>query len=341
MRNDLTLAAAQELALIPHGATADRAGVATLLAWSRKAAGENPDAYSANTWRAYRASWSAFCAWAVERSVPVLPAAPEAVAAFLRHESEAERAVGTVKHRAVTISVYHRRARLADPCQHEDVQLFLRGMAKSRGTDQRQAKGLVQRAADRIADRINEPIAGAVSLKDLRDLALLLVGRDLLARANELVALTVDAVTINQDGIPVVRMRRCKTDTASKTYPLGLEAYAALQRWRTAAGITEGPLFRAIGKASKDRDGAVRDKAIGVRDVTRAIKRLAGEDYSSHSMRVGMAKDLANDNHELPAIMQAGGWKSPEMVSRYIADEEAGRMAVARYHADRAARRHK
>jgi hypothetical protein len=45
-------------------------------------------------------------------------------------------------------------------------------------------------------------------------------------------------------------------------------------------------------------------------------------------------QDLAKD-FELPAIMQAGGWKSPEMVSRYTRAEEAQDMAVARYHAKR------
>jgi hypothetical protein len=81
----------------------------------------------------------------------------------------------------------------------------------------------------------------------------------------------------------------------------------------------------------------VRDKAIGVRDVTRIVKALAGEDFSSHSLRVGMAQDLRRGNFELPAIMQAGGWKTAEMVARYTAKEDAEHGTVAQYHA----RRHK
>jgi integrase len=321
-------------ALVPHGAAADTAAVGVLLRWSTQAAGAQ--AYAANTWRAYRASWAVFCAWAAVRQTPVLPAASADVATFLREESAAGRAVGTVRHRAVTIAVYHQRAKLADPCKSEDVQLELRGIAKTRGTDQRQAKGLKQRVADRAADRINEPLERQVRLKDLRDLALLLVGRDLLARANELAALHVDAVAFQDDGTATARLRRKKTDTETRVYPLGADAADAVHNWLVAARITEGPLFRAIGKASKEKDGAVKDKAIGVRDVTRAVKRLAGDEYSAHSLRVGMAQDLAKD-FELPAIMQAGGWKSPEMVSRYTREEDAQDMAVARYHA----RRHK
>ena len=50
----------------------------------------------------------------------------------------------------------------------------------ARGTDQRQAAGLTRRIADSDTGRINEPIAGSFSLKDVRDLALMLAGRDIL-----------------------------------------------------------------------------------------------------------------------------------------------------------------
>jgi hypothetical protein len=96
-------------------------------------------------------------------------------------------------------------------------------------------------------------------------------------------------VTFQDDGTATVRLRRKKTDTETRVYPLGADAVDAVHRWLAAAQITAGPLFRPIGKASKERDGAVKDKAIGVRDVTRAVKRLAGDEYSAHSLRVGMA----------------------------------------------------
>jgi hypothetical protein len=67
-------------------------------------------------------------------------------------------------------------------------------------------------------------------------------------------------------------------------------------------------VFRAISTPSATRDGRVKDKAIGVRDVGRIVKDLEGDAYSAHSLRVGMAQDLRRANFELPAIMQAGGW---------------------------------
>ena len=46
-----------------------------------------------------------------------------------------------------------------------------------------------------------------------------------------------------------------------------------------------------------------------------------------------MAQDLARAKGiEMPAIMQAGGWKSETTVARYTAREAADRGAVARFY---------
>ena len=63
------------------------------------------------------------------------------------------------------------------------------------------------------------------------------------------------------------------------------------------------------------------------------------EGVSGHSCRVGMAQDLVAAGFDVVAIMQAGRWRSPEMVARYTERLHAGRGAVARYHRVLAARR--
>ena len=50
------------------------------------------------------------------------------------------------------------------------------------------------------------------------------------------------------------------------------------------------------------------------------------------SRSVGMAQDLAATGVELPALMQAGRWKSSRMPVRYTERQAAGRGAVARYY---------
>ena len=39
---------------------------------------------------------------------------------------------------------------------------------------------------------------------------------------------------------------------------------------------------------------------------------------SSHSARVGAAQDMAAAGIDILALMQAGGWQSPNIVGRYI-----------------------
>jgi hypothetical protein len=62
---------------------------------------------------------------------------------------------------------------------------------------------------------------------------------------------------------------------------------------------------------------------------------------AKHSLRRGMAEDLAAANFEMPTIMAAGAWKTPRMVALYTQDADAEDGAVAEYYRRRASRRHK
>jgi hypothetical protein len=50
-----------------------------------------------------------------------------------------------------------------------------------------------------------------------------------------------------------------------------------------------------------------------------------------------MAQDLVAENVETAAILQAAGWQSTEMLTRYTKKHEAKRGAISRYYA----RKHK
>jgi hypothetical protein len=51
---------------------------------------------------------------------------------------------------------------------------------------------------------------------------------------------------------------------------------------------------------------------------------------SGHSTRVGAAQDMLRYGETLPAIMQAGRWKTAEMVGCYTAKQGARQRAVVR-----------
>ena len=64
-----------------------------------------------------------------------------------------------------------------------------------------------------------------------------------------------------------------------------------------------------------------------------AAKAAGLEGVSSHGCRIGMAQDLTRAKGiEMPALMQAGGWKSETTVARYTAREAAARGGVARFY---------
>ncbi len=160
----------------------------------------------------------------------------------------------------------------------------------------------------------------------------------MLARRSEAVALEVADLEFAADGSVTVLIRRSKTDQAGagEVCWLGQRTARALRHWLDAAGITEGPIFRPINRA-----GLVGSTTLAGGEVPRILKRLAERaglepsGISGHSLWVGMAQDLVASGADLPAVMQAGRWKSPTMPARYAERLLAGRGAVVRLHARR------
>lgn len=284
-------------------------------------------AFAANSRRAVASDLRIFAEWCAGRGLPTVPAAPEAVAEFLAAMAET-RAVATVRRYAASIALLHRAAGYPPPTQTTTVRLALKRLARLKGTRQVQALGLTEATIGAILD------AAGTTVIDRRDVALVLVARDLLARRRELVALDVADVARQPDGSGRVLVARSKTDQAAAGAVLYLSprAMAAVTAWCTAAGITSGPLFRSVR-----RNGRVGGR-LPDGEVPRLFRKLmaaAGlpsDGVSGHSCRVGMAQDLVAAGATLAELMQAGRWKSPAMPARYAENQLAGQGAVARFH---------
>lgn len=300
-------------------------------------------AFSKNTERAVRADLAVFTSWCTAHGVASCPASPATVAAFLE-DMATTRKVSTLRRYVASIAHLHRAAGLETPTGDSAVRLRLRALGRAaaeRAQEQArpvkvQAEGITQRDVDRIVATTGS------TLREIRDVALLLVGRDLLARRAELVALRVEDITRAGDGTGTATIRRSKVDQAGEGADcfLGTETIAGLDRWLEASGITAGALFRSLRKG-----GRVTDRALEAGEVPVILKALASRArlsadrllrVSGHSLRVGMAQDLVAAGLDLPAVMVAGRWKSPTMVASYARKLLAGRGAVAQYHAKRA-----
>lgn len=286
-------------------------------------------ALAPETERALRKAATAFTAWASTEGLVTLPATPETVAAYIDALAAESRKPATIRQAVWAVATLHRAAGLSDPARAEPVRLALKRMARSLGTRQRQAAPLGDSEVARIL------AAAGTDLTSIRDVALMLTMRDLLARRSEVVALDLDDLARAPDGAGTALIRRSKTDQAGvgEVRWLSPQTCTHLRRWLKAADIDDGPVFRPVSKA-----GVVGPRALGAGEVPRILKRLAeraGLDptaISGHSARVGMAQDLVAGGADLAAVMQAGRWKSPSMPARYAERLLARRGAVANYH---------
>jgi integrase len=212
-------------------------------------------------------------------------------------------------------------ASLTDPTKSPDVELCLRKIARARPTRPRQARGLTADELHKIL-RIQPDTPWGT-----RNRALLSLGYDLLARRSEITALRAEDVTWRRDGTLEVILRRSKTDQFGRgrvafTSRRSTELVGAWLDYR-GGGIT--PLFCAIYR------GVPIDRPLSgstVKNIIKSSLTAAGYDpwivdgFSAHSLRVGAAQELLRRGHDGAAIMRAGGWKTPNILARYLAHAE-------------------
>lgn len=271
-------------------------------------------AYSVRTINGYRSDLLIFAAWCRSHSLPWLPASPQTIAAFVDNQVE-RHGVSTIKRRLCSIAFAHRVRDLPVPTEANVVRLAVRRASRKKAIRPKQVDGLTRDIRAAIVAHSPPTLAG------LRDAALISVGYDTLCRSSELSSMRVEHVQFDEDGSVSILIPRSKADTAGvgRLAYLSPETAYLLSRWVTEARLTAGPLFRSLHLAR------VADGPLVTSSIRRLIKRAAGRAglrissaLSGHSMRVGAAQDMLVAGFDALAIMQAGGWKSANVVLRYI-----------------------
>jgi len=312
---------------IPGDANAKSSAGSALPSLARHAV-DARGAYASNTERALRADVAIFSGWCAAAGLPPLPASPVAVARFV-DAMGALKAPATVRRYVSSVAMFHRAARVPSPCEALEVRLALKRLHRAQGRAQAQATALTRPLVDRML------AAAGATLKDTRNRALLAVAYDTLCRRSELVALRVEGLEPSAAGDATILVTRGKTDQEGE----GAMRYLApdtmdhVRAWIAVGGIKDGRLFRSVG-----RNGQV-GRSLEAGEVARLFKAMAlaaglsAEEVtgiSGHSSRVGAAQDMVRHGVDLPAIMQAGGWRSAGMVERYTRRIEARRSGAAK-----------
>lgn len=273
-------------------------------------------AYSDHTLRSYRSDFGAFLRWCRKKRLNALPAASTTIVAYIDAEG-ARLKPSTVKRRLSALRRVHNLCDLGDPTQSEEVQLAMRRVRRAQPSRPKQAHGVTASLRDQLLDVCGDDLIG------LRDKVLVHVGFDTLCRRGELVALSIEDFSPTADGRYTVLVRRAKNDPegAGRTAKLSKASSDIFRRWLKEAGISRGPLLRPV------YGERVRALYLEPLTVGRVLKKLCDracldvlmtERVSGHSLRVGAAQQLTINGFGLPQIMRAGGWKSVNVVARYI-----------------------
>jgi site-specific recombinase XerD len=298
-----------------------------LVDW-RSAIARLEGAYSENTLRAYRADFALFESWCKKARRSPLPASPETVAAFVAHDA-IKSSPSTLRRRLAGIRKVHRLLRLANPVEDEEVLIAMRRALRTKPRRQKQAHGLTRELRDKLLAACPDTLLG------LRNRALVAVGYDTLCRRAELVSLSIEDLAQLENGAMSVLVRRAKND------PFGDGRYGyitartveILRAWLEAASIQKGWLFR---KVSGREIGSNALHPYTVNLIIKGAADAAGLDpdvvqnLSGHSMRVGAAQDLMTDGVGLLPIMRAGGWKSMNIIGRYVEHTEIALLGQMR-----------
>ena len=286
------------------------------------------NAHAPNTRRAYDAGWERWQGWAVYHRTHVLPAHPNAVAAYLKERAMAGLSPATVQVDRASIAAAHRAAGAGDPTAHEAVRQLMRCIVRTNPRTRGQVDGVGWEDADRAAQLAESGGSPA----GLRDGALIRVGSDAMLRVSELAALDIADVIERPCGDGILTVRRSKTDQEGRGHEryLGPPTIASLRRYLLVLEApADGALFRRINK------GGFIGGRLSTRSIREIITRRAGAAgiggrVSGHSLRVGSAQSLAAAGAGLVDMQLAADWRSSRMPAHYARRLEATRGAVAR-----------
>lgn len=293
-------------------------------------------AYAANTERALKADTETFALWCAAHHYVSLPATVETLEAFIDDMAELK-APATVRRYISSITKMHNAARLPNPVTdpktgryREPVQLALKRMHRAKGRRQKQVKGLTFDIRARLLEKIDD------SAKGQRDRAIITVAYDTGVRRSELVAFDLADLHTGTDGLATLTLRRSKTDQEGEGAQalIAPDTLAYLQAWIETAAITEGAIFRSIKKGDRLQPDRLTGQSVRLilksRATSSGLPLSIVEKISGHSPRVGLAQDMAASGVDLPAIMQAGRWKTAQMVSLYTEHLQARKGGAAK-----------
>lgn len=274
-----------------------------------------------NTIKSYRSDWRDFSAYCQSQNVSNLTADVTTVINYVAEMAETKK-VSTICRRLSSISQAHQAAGHGSPTFAFAVKAVIKGVKKTKGTMPNKKEAAVVEDIRLMVGTLGETVI------DIRDRALVLVGFAGAFRRSELVAIVMDDLDFNRDGLTIT-LKHSKTDQEGQGYKKGIPygsnpetcPVRALQDWLKVAKITEGSVFRSVNKGKKINNKGMADKSVAL--IVKKLAKAAGLDerkYSGHSLRSGLITTAANRGVDERSIMKQSGHKSLTVMRSYIQD---------------------
>ena len=315
-------------------------------------------ARSANSVKALVYDLRYWIGWCEKAKAAALPASQETLDRFFREHRD-QRKHSTLRRYSASIGQMHEAAALQNPCrtkrikdtldlvqrqqQNQDLERVQKNKEQQYAV--RQATGFREKdlaAMDQaIVDRFGDDLS-LLTLRELRDVALMWVAHDTLLRASELSRIQIEHLDSQEDGSYALAVYFTKTtkDGRARHRYISPHARRYLDEWLRAAETRGGADFKTNGSVFRTVIGKhrVEESALSRQAMWRMVKRTAANlglegSFSAHSTRVGTAQDMTAQGLSMAQIMQSGGWKTEVMPQQYgdsIRAKESGAAELAR-----------
>lgn len=301
------------------------------------------------TVKTYQRHWAAFVAWCSAAGIDPVPApgaSHRSVELYAAAMGKRNAAIKSIRQMISAIGFAYGSQTNPSPAPARDprVRRIMKGIAHTGTEDEESAAPFlaahVQRAVRSLEDRDD--------LRAARDRALLTLGFSMAARRSELVALDVEDLAFNENGLTVRvggkrasgRVKRTKANQTAKReeipIPIGSPECCPVRltrKWLESSGITSGPVFRRVWKG----DAIVGAKRMCSRTVSDVVKGYAAAlklptdagRYSGHSLRAGFVTSARKSGVSDKAIMRVTRHKTSVMLDHYDKSNELWKGVVS------------
>jgi integrase len=234
--------------------------------------------------------------------------------------TQQRRKVATIERRLSTISQAHQLAGYESPTKTATVREVMKGIRRELST------APVKKKAITLAELRGIVATCGTDLQGRRDRALLLIGFLGALRRSELIALNVEHVAFEDEGLRLL-ITRSKTDQEGVGREIGLPAskqtelcpVLALRAWCGTARISSGPIFRRLNRSGKPLSTPLTPHAVGLIIKRRVAQAgLDPERYGGHSLRSGFCTAAAKAGVPEYQIARQSGHRSMQVLRGYV-----------------------